>query len=102
MYVIALLWILFAGWWLFQGSVYRYFYAVTGFSYAVALAGLAYCLNKKYRWAWWLATIFSGMNILLTMADQIGWFDLAYLVPAIALFIMLLLSKSILSPWNKK
>jgi len=93
MYVVALFWLLFAAAWLLRDSDYRYFYSMSGFSCAVILAGLTYNLNKRRHWAWWLATLFSVANIMLTVTDQVGWFDLAYLIPAIALFIMLLLSK---------
>lgn len=101
MYIIALFWLLFAVSWLFHGTDYRYFYAITGFGYAVVLAGLTHYLNKKLAWAWWAAIVLAGMNIFLTITDQVGWFDLAYLVPAIALFIMLLLSKKYLSATQK-
>ena len=90
MYLIAVFWLVLAVHWLFRGSDYRYFYAVSGLGYAVVLAMLAYYLNKKQRWAWWGATILSGINIILTITDQVGWFDIAYLVPSVALFYMLL------------
>jgi lysylphosphatidylglycerol synthetase-like protein (DUF2156 family) len=96
MYLIALVWLLFAVYWTIQGSDYRYFYAITGFGYAVVLAILTYYLNKKLLWAWWAAIVLAGMNIILTITDQVGWFDLAYLIPSIALFIMLLMSKKYL------
>ncbi|MFH1207416.1 MAG: hypothetical protein V1668_02305 [Patescibacteria group bacterium] len=92
-YLTAVFWVIFAASWLFRDSDYRYFYAVTGLGYAVVLAILAFYLNKKKRAAWWLAVVFAVLNILLTIADQVGWFDLAYLVPAIALLIMLFLIK---------
>ncbi|PIY97155.1 MAG: hypothetical protein COY66_00925 [Candidatus Kerfeldbacteria bacterium CG_4_10_14_0_8_um_filter_42_10] len=90
MYLIAAFWLVFAASWLFRDSDYRYFYATNGLGYAVVLAMLGYYLNKKQRWAWWGAVILTGLSILLTIFDQIGWFDLAYLVPAVALFYMLL------------
>jgi lysylphosphatidylglycerol synthetase-like protein (DUF2156 family) len=98
MYVTALFWLLFAGYWLFRGSDYRYFFAITGFGYAIVLAGLTYYLSQKLRWAWWAAIVLAGLNIILTIADQVGWFDLAYLVPAIALLVMLLLSRKYVQP----
>jgi len=97
MYLIALFWVIFAMAWLFRDSDYRYFYTVIGFGYAVVLAILAYYLNKKQRWAWWGAVIFAGLGIILTITDQVGWFDLAYLVPAVVLFIMLLIVRPRLS-----
>ncbi|MFA6099068.1 MAG: hypothetical protein WCV50_06060 [Patescibacteria group bacterium] len=97
MYLIAAFWVLFAAHWFFRESDYRYFYAISGFSYAIVLAGLAFYLNKKQRWAWWGAIMFTGLNVILTLADQVGWFDLAYLIPSIAVFIIVLRSKKYLS-----
>ena len=91
MYLIALFWVVFAISWLFRDSDYRYFYAVAGTGYAVVIAILAYYLNKRQHWAWWAAVIFAGLGIILTITDQVGWFDLAYLIPAVVLFIMLLI-----------
>jgi hypothetical protein len=99
-YLVSLFWILFSIYWLFQGSNYRYFYAVTGFGFAVVLAIIAYHLNKKKRWAWWVALIMSIINIILTLTDQVGWFDLAYLVPSVVLLIMLLVVNSSLKSYS--
>jgi len=93
MYGTAVFWVIFATLWLFRDSDYRFFYFVSGVGYAIFIAILAYLLNKRRLWAWWLAFIFACLNILLTFADQIGWFDLAYFVPAIGLLVMLGLSK---------
>lgn len=93
MYLISLFWLAFAATWLFRDSDYRYFYAINGLGYAVILAIFAFYLNKKQRWAWWGAVIFTGISIILTIFDQVGWFDLAYLVPAVVLLIMLLIMK---------
>ncbi|MDD5040109.1 MAG: hypothetical protein PHY34_03080 [Patescibacteria group bacterium] len=90
MYLTSVFWAVFAVTWLFGGKVYRIFYFVNGLGFAVVLFILTYYLNKKYRWAWWVAIIMAGINIVLTITDQVGWFDLAYLVPAIALFVMLI------------
>ena len=94
MYLITLFWVVFAIVWLFRDSDYRYFYAVTGFGYAVVMAILAYYLNKRQRWARWGALIMSAINIILTITDQVGWFDLAYLVPSVVLFVLLLTIRS--------
>ncbi|EKE15039.1 MAG: hypothetical protein ACD_12C00182G0001, partial [uncultured bacterium] len=58
--------------------------------YAVVLAIFTFYLNKKQLWAWWGAVILTGLSILLTIFDQIGWFDLAYFVPAVVVFVLLL------------
>lgn len=96
LYTIAAFWALFALHWLFRGSDYRYFYAVSGVGYAVVLALLARYLNRKLVWAWWVTVIFLGANILLTIADQVGWFDIAYLIPSIAVFVLVFMIKSAL------
>lgn len=93
MYAVAVFWVLFAILWLFRDSDYRYFYAISAVSYAIFIAVLAYLLNKRRVWVWWVTLVFSAMNIILTFADQIGWFDLAYVVPAIVLFALILAVK---------
>lgn len=98
MYGTAVFWVIFAMLWLFRNSDYRYFYFVSGVGYAIFIAILAYLLNKRRPWAWWLTFVFACLNILLTFADQVGWFDLAYLVPAISLLVMLGFAKRSLSP----
>lgn len=92
-YIIAVFWVLFALHWLFRGSDYRYFYAVSGVGYAVVLTILAFYLNRRQRWAWWATVVFLGINILLTIADQVGVWDLAYLVPSIAVFVLAFMIK---------
>lgn len=96
MYLISIFWIIFAVHWLFRDSDYRYFYAITGLGYAIVLAILAFYLNKKQRWAWWGAVILTGLSIILTITDQVGWFDLAYLVPAVVLFFLLLVRRKLI------
>jgi hypothetical protein len=93
MYGTAVFWVIFATLWLFRDSDYRFFYFVSGVGYAIFIAILAYLLNKRRLWAWWLTVIFACLNIILTFADQVGWFDFAYLVPAIGLLVMLVMAK---------
>jgi len=89
MYLISIFWAIFAVAWLFRDSDYRYFYTVTGLGYAILIAVFAHFLNKRRQWAWWGALTLTGISIILTITDQVGWFDMVYLVPAVVLFIML-------------
>ena len=101
MYGTAVFWVIFATLWLFRDSDYDYFYFVSGVGYAIFITVLAYLLNKRRLWVWWLTFLFACLNILLTFADQVGWFDLAYLVPAISLLVMLALAKGSVSHTTK-
>lgn len=88
MYAIAVFWVLFGIAWLFRDSDYRYFYFINGLGAAILIALFAYFLNKGRKWAWWFTLIFAIVNILLTITDQVGWFDLVYLVPSVGLLVM--------------
>lgn len=94
MYVVAIFWIVFGIGWLFRDSDYRYFYFAMAWGNAMVLAILAYFLSRRRVWAWWMSAIVMGANIILTITDQVGWFDLAYLIPALVLFILLLTLRS--------
>ncbi|MDD5342551.1 MAG: hypothetical protein PHI73_04445 [Patescibacteria group bacterium] len=89
-YLIAAFWIAFGVMWLFQESDYRWFYFTGALSNAIMLAILTYLMSRGRKWAYWLLVILLALNIILTITDQIGWFDLAYLVPAVAAFILIL------------
>ncbi len=93
-YAIAVLWLVFAMFWLFRDSAYRYFYAVSAIGNGLVLAVLAYLIYKRRMWAWWTAIIIMCVNIILTITDQVGVFDFVYLVPASSLFVLLLSIRS--------
>jgi hypothetical protein len=94
LYIFALAWTIFAVFWFFRDSSYRYFYSIGGAIYALMMFCSAYFINKRKRWAWWLATILVGMSIIAGFCDQIGWIDIAFIVGASSLFIALLKSLS--------
>jgi len=76
--------------WLFRESDYRWFYFTGAIGNAVLLTMLTYLMSRGSKLAYWLLVCLMVANIILTLADQIGWFDIAYLLPAIAVLIMLL------------
>lgn len=88
LYCIAAFWIAFGVLWLFRESDYRWFYATGAFSNAIVLAILTYLMSRSRRWAYWLLVLLLAANVILTIMDQVGWFDLAYLVPAIAALVL--------------
>ncbi|MDD5566752.1 MAG: hypothetical protein PHH01_01010 [Patescibacteria group bacterium] len=90
LYFIAVFWVAFGVMWLFQESDYRWFYFTGALSNAIMLAILTYLMSRGRKWAYWLLVILMALNVILTITDQIGWFDLAYLVPAVAAFILIL------------
>ncbi len=88
LYLIAAFWVAFGALWLFRESDYRWFYAIGAFSNAIVLSLLTYFMSRGRRWAYWLLVILLAANVILTIMDQVGWFDLAYLVPAIAALVL--------------
>lgn len=94
MYAIAFFWVLFGFFWLTRDSDYRFFYFVSGLGYAFVIAACAYYLNKKQVVAWWTSLAFLTVNIVLTIADEFGWFDFAYLIPSVMLFGLLFVIKN--------
>ncbi len=94
LYIFALAWAVFAVFWFFRDSNYRYFYSIGGAMYALMISFSAYFIDKRKVWAWWLATILVGISIIAGFCDQIGWIDLTFILGAAALFIMLLKSRS--------
>lgn len=93
MYVVSVLWIGWSAWWLWQGSDYRYLYSAVGLVNALLIGTLAYFLGRGRRWAWWGALVVAGFNVITTITDQVGWFDLVYLVPAVGVFLMVVVLK---------
>lgn len=94
LYIFALAWMLFATFWFFRDSNYRYFYSISGTIYALIISFSAYFINKKKVWAWWLAIILVGISIIAGFCDQIGWIDLVSIFGTVVLFIILLKSRS--------
>ena len=94
-YAISVFWVIFAFIWLFRDSDYRYFYFVNGLVYAMILAFLGFNLAKKKLWAFWISIIILGLNILLTITDQMGWFDFIYLIPAVGLFVLVIMQRKV-------
>jgi hypothetical protein len=94
LYFFALAWIIFAIFWFFRDSNYRYFYSINGTIYALMISVSAYFINKKQIWAWWLAIVLVGISIIAGFCDQIGWTDLTFIFGATALFMTLLKSRS--------
>ena len=90
LYAVALFWVAFGVMWLFRDSDYRYFYFIMAIGNAIVLALIAYFLNRKFPTARIVGLFVTGANIVLTVMDQVGWFDFAYLIPVVALFILLL------------
>jgi len=90
LYLFSSLWLVFAIFWFFRDSDYRYFYSLGGIAYALALSISAYFLNKKRKWAWWLAIFMVGGSIIIAFCDQLGWLDFAFILGEIFLFIILL------------
>ncbi|MDH7476025.1 MAG: hypothetical protein QHH09_00965 [Microgenomates group bacterium] len=93
LYIFASVWLVFAIFWFFRDSSYRYLYSTAGTMYALIMFCSAYFINKKKLWAWWLATILVGMNIIAGFCDQIGLIDLAFIAGTFVLFIILLKSR---------
>ncbi len=94
-YTIAGFWTLFGFFWLFIDKDYKYFYFVNGLMFAMILVWLGFYLGKKKEWAFWLALLITFVNIILTITDQVGWFDIIYLIPAIGLFILVFMQRKI-------
>lgn len=97
LYIFALAWTVFAVFWFFRDSSYRYFYSIGGTTYALMIFFSAYFINKRNMWAWWLATTLVGISIIAGFCDQIGWTDLIFILGSVALFIVLLKSRSKIS-----
>lgn len=97
LYIFALAWAIFAVFWFFRNSSYRYFYSISGATYALMIFFSAYFIGKRNMWAWWSATILVGISIIVGFCDQIGWIDLVFILGSIALFIALLKSRSKIS-----
>lgn len=94
LYIFALSWAIFAVFWFFRDSSYRYFYSIGGAIYALAVSFSTYFIKKRKVWAWWLATILVGISIIAGFCDQIGWTDAVFIFGAVALFLILLKSRS--------
>lgn len=84
LYAIAGFWLAFAVYWLFQGTDYRWFYVTAAVGNAIVLALLTYLMSRGRPWAYWFLVALMAFNVLVVIFDQIGWFDLIYLVPALA------------------
>lgn len=94
LYIFALAWAIFAVFWFFRDSSYRYFYSIGGAIYSLMISFSAYFISIRKVWAWWLATILVGLSIIAGVCDQIGWIDLFFIFGAVALFLTLLKSRS--------
>lgn len=56
----------------------------------LVLGLLAFSLSKRMKFAWYLALIgFSGL-VVLTIADDVGWVDILYIVIALIPLILLI------------
>lgn len=95
LHFIASFWLVFGALWLFRESDYRWFYATGAFSNAIVLTMLTWLMSRGRRWAYWLLVTLLAANVILTVTDQIGWFDLAYLIPAIAALVMVVKVRTI-------
>lgn len=93
LYTIAGFWTLFAFYWLFADKDFKYFYFVNGLIFAMILVWLGYYLAQRKEWAFWGSLFILFINIILTITDQMGWFDFIYLVPAIGLFVLVILQR---------
>lgn len=89
-YAFSLLWALFGLLWFYRVSPYRTLYSVTGASVSGVLLVSAYYLDKRREWARLLALTTVGATLLVSIFDEIGWIDVAYIVTAAALLIRLL------------
>jgi len=94
-YVVAGFWAVFGIYWLLTDSVYRYFYFVNGWMFAMILVWLGYNLAKRKEWAFWISLLILFVNIILTITDQMGWFDYIYLVPSLGLFILVFMQRKV-------
>ncbi len=57
------------------------------------LAGLGWGIGQQKRMAYLAGMIYLGLNILLTVTDEFGAYDLVVLVIAVGLLLLLLLSR---------
>lgn len=94
LHIFASAWAAFAIFWFFRDSSYRYFYSIGGAIYALMIFLSAYFFNKRKVWAWWLAIVLVGISIIAGFCDQIGWIDLIFILGSVALFVVLLKSRS--------
>ncbi|MFA5010034.1 MAG: hypothetical protein WC553_02270 [Patescibacteria group bacterium] len=58
---------------------------VNGLLYAI----FGYLLKYRTRWIFWLSALFVAGNIILTIADQVGWIDWISLATDVALLTLL-------------
>jgi len=97
LYAYALFWVFFAVAWYLRDSNYRYMYSSIGAGYAVGIFLLTYFVRHKKQWAWWLTTILVGLTILVSLLDEIGWVDVAYLLFSGMVLVSLLQSRRLVS-----
>lgn len=88
-YGFSLLWVLFAFAWSLRTSDYRLLYTVMGTVIAGALITCAYFIDRNRPWARWIAASVVGMTLMLSIFDEIGWIDIAYIMTAAAVFVKL-------------
>lgn len=101
LYFFAFVWLIFAIFWFFRESEFRYFYTAIGSTYALIMAILAYFVSKKKMWAWWIAIVFVGFNTLVSVFDEVGLVDLAFIGASIILFVILLKGKPLIAKNSK-
>ena len=94
-YIIAGFWVLFGIYWLFNDSVYRYFYFVNGLIFAMILVWLGYYLGKRKEWAFWISLLILFVNIILTITEQMCRSDFMYLIPAVGLLVLVFMQRKV-------
>jgi len=97
LYLFAFFWLVFAVVWFLRSSSYRYFYSILGAGYASTLFFLTYFIGKRRLWAWWAATFVVGLGVIVSIFDQIGWMDIAYIIFSLVIFIALLKGRSLVT-----
>ena len=97
LYLFAFFWLVFAVVWFLRSSPYRYFYSIAGAGYASTLFLLTYFIGKRRLWAWWAATFVVGLGVIVSIFDQIGWIDIAYIIFSLVVFITLLKGHSLVT-----
>jgi lysylphosphatidylglycerol synthetase-like protein (DUF2156 family) len=73
-----------------KDTAVQWIMAALAFGSGCALIVSAWALGKRIRIAYYLVTAFLAVLAVLTVADDVGWVDLVYLVIVIAPLVLML------------